>query len=532
MSTPAQDDYAVSQGCYFDDAAADRVRSFFRFLRHSKGEFAGRPFELLAWQWEQVIRPLFGWKRADGTRRYRRAYIEIPKKNGKSTICAGLALYLAIADREPGAQVYIAAADRRQASIVYNECKAMAQTSPALAGRVEVIDSKKKLVGANSSAEWFIEALSAEAGTKEGFDISALIFDELHAQKSRKLWDTLTYGGAARRQPLLIAITTAGYDRQSICYEQHLYARGILEGTHIDPSFFAYIAAASPEDDWTLESTWRKANPSYGVTIREDQFAEDARQAQISPVKQNAFKRYRLNLWTDQHTLAIPMDVWRACGEPFNGTYGPSITDAIAGLDCYAGIDLASTTDINALCLYFPALHAVLPFFWVPAEACQERERLLKTRLDPWIAAGLIQTVPGAVMEYGPIKEKLVELSKTYRIRKVVLDRWNATAFAASLKKEFDVFFHGQGFTAMNEATKATLALVLSKKLRHGGNPVLAWMASNFAVETNAGGDLRPSKKRSGDKIDGIVALIMAVGQAQLAGTGKSVYEKKAIETI
>ena len=262
------DEDAWQRGCRPDPPAAERVRDFFsKFLRHSKGEFAGKPFELLPWQWEDIVKPLFGWKRPDGTRRYRRAYIEVPKKNGKSTLCAGLTLYMLVADNEPGAEVYSAAADRKQASIIFNEVKTMIDASPALTQKLSVLVSQKR-VTFSLKHSWY-EAMSAEAPTKEGVNIHGLVFDELHAQKTRGvLWDTLTYGGASRRQPLLIAITTAGYDRQSICWEQHEYTRGIIEGLHFDPSYFAYIRAAEPTDDWTADSTWRKANPSYGVTLK------------------------------------------------------------------------------------------------------------------------------------------------------------------------------------------------------------------------------------------------------------------------
>jgi phage terminase large subunit-like protein len=526
VSTPAQDRYAISKGCYFDDAAADRVRRFFRLLRHSKGKhFVGKPFELLDWQWEQIVRPLFGWKRADGTRRFRRAYVEVPKKNGKSTLCAGLALYLAIADNEPGAQVYIAAADRRQASIVYNEANAMRRRSPAIANRIVAVPSRKRLDDPQTDS--FIEALSNEAATKEGFDIHGLIFDELHAQKTAALWDALKYGGAARDQPLFISITTAGFDRQSVCYQQHLYAKEILNDISFDEAFFAFIAAADPDDDPWSETTWRKANPSFGTTIKADTFAEDARQAEKSPVTQNSFKRYRLNLWTSQQTLAIPMTTWDAA--PLSD---PIPLDDLDGEECYCGIDLASTMDLNALALYFPHVHALLPWFWVPQEACPERERLLKTRLEPWIDEGLITVVPGSYMEYEPVKETLDALAKRYKIKHVGVDRWNATQFTASLKKTYDVTFYGQGFPSYNAATKHFLGLVGNRKLRHGGHPVLRWNANNLAVEENAGGDLRPAKNKSADKIDGITASIMAVGVSLTPEQKGTVYNKRGIIEI
>ncbi len=344
------DEVAVANGCYFDEAAADRVVQFFRrFLRHSKGQFAGKRFEPLPWQRDSILRPLFGWKRADGTRRFRRAYVEVPKKNGKSTLCAGLALYLAIGDGEPGAEVYSAAADRDQASIVFGEAVHMVEASPALLARLEVVRSSKRIVHSRSRSLY--KALSADVATKEGLNIHGLIFDELHAQPNRKLWDTLKYGGAARRQPLFISITTAGFDRTSICWEQHCYAKSVLEGTVEDDSFFAFIAGADEKDDWKSPETWRKANPSYGDVLSVSSFEDDFKDALGSPVKEAAFKRYRLNIWTDQAVQWLPMDRWDRC-DAF-----PDPAE-LGGAECYGGLDLSTTTDVSAFCLYFPRFRA------------------------------------------------------------------------------------------------------------------------------------------------------------------------------
>jgi phage terminase large subunit-like protein len=385
------------------------VRLFFRrFLRHSKGKgFAGKPFELLPWQWDQVIRPLFGWRRKDGTRRFRKAYIEIPKKNGKSTLCAGLALYLLTKDGEPGAEVYSAAADRDQASIVFNEAANMVDASPALAPRCDVGKAAKRIV--YPSTRSIYRALSADVPTKEGLNIHGLIFDELHAQKTWDLWNTLKYGGIAREQWLRIAITTAGYDKASICWQQHDYAEQVLSGRVEDDEFFAYIAAADPDDDWKSPETWKKANPSYGVTIPADSFAADCKEAQQSPLVENTFKRYRLNIWTEQEVRWLQMDKWDAC----RGTVD---LDSLVGQECFGGLDLSSTTDLSAFVLYFPESRAVLPFFWLPADSLHWRAKQSKVRVEPWTPQH-IELTPGNVIDYDVIRKRINGLSATYDIK-------------------------------------------------------------------------------------------------------------------
>jgi phage terminase large subunit-like protein len=507
------DESAVAEGCYFDLAAAERVRGFFRgFLRHSKGEWAGKSFELLDWQWAGVVAPLFGWRRADGTRRYRRAGIWVPKKNGKSSLCSAIALYLLVADGEAGAEVYSAAADRDQAAIVYREAAAMVKASPELSGRVECLDASKVLRFAAKNAVY--KALSAEAPTKEGLNAHGLIFDELHAQKSRELWDCLAYAGAARRQPLFISISTAGYDRDSIGYEQYRYAKAVLDGTVEDSAFFAFVAEAAEGDDWADPAVWRKANPSFGVTVKADQFESDYKEAKASPAKENAFRRYRLNQWTEQSTRWLALDRWDACSAPVD-------PGALAGRACYAGLDLASTTDLAALVLIFPSAdgsYDVLPYFWAPQEACRRRERQNKARLDAWARAGHVELTPGDVIDYDVIRAKVNALQQVYDVKEVAIDPWNATHLSTQLMGDgFSVVAFRQGFGSMTAPTKELEKLVLAGALRHGGHPVLRWNASNVAVRTDAAGNLKPDKERSGDKIDGICALVMALGRAMLA---------------
>jgi phage terminase large subunit-like protein len=507
IRTPV-DERAVAEGCWFDLAAAERVRTFFRrFLRHSKGQWAGEPFELLDWQWEDVIAPLFGWKRGDGTRRFRRGYIAVPKKNGKSTAFSGLSLYLLCADNEPGAEVYSAAVDRDQASIVYNEAANMVDASPHLASRLKVVRSTKRIVFHRNRSVY--KALSADVPAKEGLNAHAVLIDELHAQKTRELWDTLRYAGASRRQPLHLSITTAGYDRHSICWEQHVYAEKVLEGIIEDTSFFAYISAAAEDDDWTDPEVWKEANPSFGITISAEQFAEDCREAQESPAKENSFRRYRLNQWTEQDVRWLSMAKWDACSAP---------PGDLEGRDCYAGLDLGTTTDLSALVLVFPEeddRYSVLPFFWVPAEGARQRERRDRVPYLQWIREGYIEATEGDVVDFDVIRKRINELAERYDIREIAVDRWNAVQLATQLDGDgFEIVAFGQGYASMNWPTKKLEELVLGGKLAHGGHPVLRWMASNVAIQQDAADNWKPSKKKSSDRIDGIVALIMAVDRA------------------
>ncbi len=517
------DERAVLEGCRFDMRAAQRVQTFFtKFLRHSKGQWAGQPFKLLDWQWREVVAPLFGWKRADGTRRYRRAYIEVPKKNGKSTLFSGLSLYLLAGDGEPGAEVYSAAVDRDQASIVFNEAANMVEVSPQLSSRLNVVRSTKRIVMPRTRS--FYKALSADVPAKEGLNAHAVLIDELHAQKTRQLWDTLRYSGASRRQPLHLSVTTAGFDRHSICWEQHDYAEKVLDGTIEDSSFLPFIAAAGAEDNWTDPEVWGKANPSFGVTIDKEQFAEDCREAQESPAKENSFRRYRLNQWTEQDVRWLSLKKWDACRAPLG---------ELQGCECYAGLDLSSTTDISALVMVFPSgdCYDVLPFFWVPEEGARKRERRDRVPYTAWIRDGYMEATPGEVIDYDRIRKKINELGQQYHIREIAIDRWNATQLATQLEGDgFEVVAFGQGYASMNWPCKKLEELVLGGKIAHGGHPVLRWMAGNVSIEKDAADNWKPSKKKSIERIDGIVALIMALDRASTqAGSYTSVYETRGV---
>lgn len=519
----ASDKQAVADGCEFRIELAEEVREFFdRFLRHSKGQFAGKPFTLLDWQWNDLIAPLFAWIRPDGRRRFQRCYLEVAKKNGKSTILAGLALFLLVADGESGAEVYSAAADREQASIIFNESAFMVKQSP-LAAHLEIIESRKHISFPRTKSIY--KALSSEVFTKEGLNASAILFDELHAQPNRELWDTLRYSTRSRRQPLHISITTAGYDRNSICWEQHDYALKVLDGRIVDPSFLPVIYAAGEADDWRLPATWRKANPSLGVTVQEETLAADCQEAVDSPAKENTFRRYTLNQWTEQAVRWLAMHKWDACAGTMNAA-------DLLGKPCFAGLDMASTTDITALVLVFPlpGAYAVLPWFWIPKDSAHERERRAKVPYLLWAKQGLMEMTEGNVCDYDVIRRRIGEIGKQYNIREIAIDRWNSTQLQTQLAGDgFTVIPFGQGFASMSGPTKEIEKLVLGGKLVHFGNPVLRWMAGNVTVATDAAGNFKPDKEKSTEKIDGIVASIMGLGRALVSPAAKSVYDARGI---
>ncbi|MGB7194897.1 MAG: terminase TerL endonuclease subunit [Collimonas pratensis] len=489
---------------WYDATAADRAVAFFeKCLTHTKGEWAGQPLVLSEWQAEKIIKPLFGWKRADGTRRYRTAYIQIPRKAGKSTLSAGIALYCLLADGEAGAEVYSAAADREQAAIVFEMAQQMADASAALRSRVR---SYKRSIVVQSTASSY-KVLSADAYTKHGLNASCIIFDELHAQPNRELWDVLTTSTGARRQPLTVAITTAGYDRHSICYELYSHACKVRDGILIDDAFLPVVYEAEKEDDWQKPATWYKAHPGLGTSVREEYLAAECLKAQQMPAYENTFRRLMLNQWTEQATRWLAMDAWDKCAQAL-----PDLT----GMTCYAGLDLSTTTDISALVLAFGigSTITLLPFFFVPEDGVKKRSERDRVPYDLWIKQGYIIATPGAVIDYDYIRAKLNALAEQYQIKEVAIDRWNAAQLSTQLSGDgFEMVGFGQGFASMSSPTKELEKRVLACEINHGGNPVLRWMASNVAVEMDAAGNTKPSKAKSTERIDGIVASVMAIGR-------------------
>ena len=506
---------AVLDGCWFDAAAAERPVDFFAgFLRHSKstrGTKAGEPFVLLPWQ-ADITRRLFGWQRADGTRRYRKAYIEVAKKNGKSTWMAGLELYLLIGDDEPAAEVYCAAVDKAQASIVFNECVKMIQLSPDLLERLggSISETRKIVVDPETLSK--LQALSADVASKEGLNISAACIDELHAHKSRAMWSTLLYGGAARRQPLLIAITTAGiYDPTSIGWEQHEYARKVLAGQIEDWAYLAVIFAIEKDDDWQDPKVWPKANPSWGVTIDPETFAHEAREAAESPSAENDFRRYRCNQWVQQATRAIPLELWDAnAGHP-----GPMTAAYGQGRVCDAALDLSSVSDLSAFVAAFacdddPEAIDLFCRFWVPEAQLTNRKNPNAGLYQQWVEQGFLTTTNGNVIDYELIIAEVLAHASQFALRDLNIDRLfqGQHVYTKLAEEGVQVFPWGQGFLGFGPPMKEFNRRLLQKKLHHGTHPILRWMADNVVTVKDAAGNEKIDKQKSPQKVDGMVCLV------------------------
>ncbi len=516
------------QEFYFDERAAQgAVRFFERVLRHTKGEWAGRPFALQAWQRDEVVRPLFGWKRKrDGRRRYKYAYLSWPRKNGKSAIASGLALLLLLADGEGGAEVYSAASDREQARIVFDQAKAFVQESPLLQ-RTGAKPYKNEILAPAHSR---YKVLSADAFTKHGLNPHGVVFDELHAQPSRELFDVLRTGMGARRQPLFVMITTAGYDMQSICYEQYEYAKQVQSGVVDDPEYFVHITEAGREEDWTDPAVWRKANPNLGVTVSEEFLAGESKRALASPAYQNTFRQLYLNQWVSQESRWLDLAAWGACAAPL-----PDLT----GRECYLGLDLASVSDVACWTAVFPPQTEgeplwVLPRFYVPADNLRERGQQNRAPYELWREQGHLIATQGNVIDYATIERDILQFADAHPVHEVGIDPWNAQQMAQNLMAAgLEVFGVRQTFAGLSAATKELERLVLAQAVGHGGHPVLRWMVDNVTVVRDAADNLKPDKRRSRNKIDGVVATVMALDRAmRREGQGPSVYESRGVIAI
>lgn len=512
---------------HYDKAKADRAVTFINNLSHTKGKWAGKRFDLLPWQ-EQIVRDLFGIVKEDGNRQFLTAYIEIPKKNGKSELAAAIAFYLLYADNEASAEVYGAACDRNQASIVFDVAKQMVQMSRPLEKRSKIMGATKRIV--NYSNAGFYQVLSAETGTKHGLNVSGLVFDEIHAQPNRHLYDVLTKGsGDAREQPLFFIITTAGTDRNSICYELHTKALDILNGRKKDTSFYPVVYGLSDEDDWNDEANWLKANPSLGHTIGIDRVREAYQQALDNPAEENVFKQLRLNMWTSSSVAWIPEHVYAKGNDPIQ-------YESLKGRSCYAGLDLSSTSDITAFVLVFPPRfeeenYIVLPFFWLPEDTLELRCRRDHVLYDVWESQGYIKTTEGNVVHYGFIEKFIEDLSEIYHIKEIAYDRWNATQMVQNLEgMGLTMVPFGQGYKDMSPPSKELYKLMMEGKIQHGGHPVLKWMGQNVVMRQDPAGNIKPDKEKSVEKIDGIVALIMGLDRCIRHQTDEgSVYDERGI---
>jgi len=514
----------------FDDGVADRVVKFFKLLKHSKGEWAGRPFHLEPWQ-QFILCNILAWKDPEtGYRKYRTAYIEAGRKSGKTTLMAGLGLYLLLADDEPGAEIYSAATHRAQARLTHAEATRMAKSSPAIKREVRLMRDNILIPGTASR----YEPLGADADTLDGLNVHAALVDELHAHKNREVWDVLETGTGSRRQPLMFSITTAGFDRETVCYKHNNYTRQVLDATIVDSSWFGIIYTIDKDDDWADESVWIKANPNIGVSKKLKDLQLKAEKAKNMPSALNAFLRKEMSAWTQSETKWLPREHWDACGEAVD-------EKGLQGRTCYGGLDLASNTDIAAFVLVFPPQvkgdkYSVLCRFWVPEEAMVTRSRRDRVPYDVWVRQGFIEATPGNVIDYEWILSQIDEDARKYDIKEIAFDRWGAAQIQTKLTElggdEWMVQF-GQGYRSMSPPTKECERLVLEHKLSHGGNPVLTWMADNMVVNQDPAGNIKPDRRSSREKIDGMVAMIMALDRSlRHEPRKKSIYEDRGLQVV
>jgi phage terminase large subunit-like protein len=518
------DPFADPGGAHYNHESAELVVGFFaECLRHQKGELAGKPFELEPWQ-ADLLRTLWGWRRKDGTRRFREAWIEVPRKNGKSTLAAGIALALLFLDRELGAEIFSAAADREQARIVYEIASGMVSAEDELLRRTTVLRSAIVYEREGSS----YKPISSDAFTKHGLNAHGAVCDEVHAWPTAELFEVLQTSMGARRQPLLVSITTAGHDRETLAWRKHLYAEKVRDRVISDPAFLPCIFAAGEKDDWTSEETWARANPGLGTSLSLEYLRRECARAKEEPTYENAFRRLHLNQWTEQAVRWIQMHKWDAAPRL-------AALEELRGRPCWVGLDLASTLDLTAACQVwaFPdGTYACRPHFWVPGENAEQRERRDKVPYLTWAKQGFVTLTEGNVCDYERLHDDLLQLHREWNVEGIAIDPWNSRQLSTQLGAQgVNVVEFRQGFASFADPCRHLERLVMAGMLAHGGNPVLRWCASNVAVEIDAAGNMKPSKRRSTERIDGMVALLMGLGMAAKSESG-SVYDGRGFLTL
>lgn len=530
---------------WYDESAADKAANFFpKYLVFSEGEWAGRPFILEPWEEHDIVRPFFGWKRADGTRRYRRCFVWIARKNGKTEIAAGIAILALLGDAEPGGQVFSIASEKDQATIVFTKATNMVARAPQLARRLDCLKASIYCPELNAS----FRPLSGKPAGKHGLNMSGLVGDEIHEWRDGDLYTFVHDSSAARRQPLEFLISTAG---KKGTYGEEVYreCQAIISGEIEDPETMVRIYAPAEDDDWTKEETWKKANPNWGKSVKIEPFLADFNRARQLPRLENDFKRYRLNIWTDQSVRWLPIDTvddngraygWDHCKGP---TGWKDLEPKLRSKICFGGLDLSSTNDLSGLVWWFPVQPGLdrpvcLVRAFKPADLIQAHSKRDRVPYDLWVREGALFTTPGNVVDYAFIQEQIYKDAQNFKIaylgdrnRKegqggLAIDRWNATETAVKLQQEgLPVVLFGQGFASMSAPSKELERLVMSNAFDHGGHPLLRKHAQVVAVETDAADNIKPSKDKSAIRIDLIVALVMAIGIASKGEPVKPAYQ-------
>jgi len=518
---------------YFDEQAANRIINFYKLVNHVKGEWAGKPIELEPWQ-KFIVGSLFGWKKSlDQTRKYREGFIEVARKNGKTTLMAPIGVYGLKFDSEPGAEIYSAATTRDQAKEIFSPAKRMVQDSFYIKD-IEVF--KNNLSHIESFSKF--EPLSSDYDTLEGKNIHFGLVDELHAHPDSGVWDVLADGTGSRRQPLMLAITTAGFDRESFCHTYRDYCIDILDPNkpdYYEDSQFAYIAELDSEDDWQDESNWIKSNPNLGVSVYKENLKRRIDKAKRIPFQRNRIICKRLNIWTNAESRWMDMGVWDESAG-FDLEEFEEIKESLKGQPCYAGLDLSNKIDVTAYVKLFKKddLFIVIPEFFIPEDTIMKRSREDGVPYNIWAEQGFINTTAGNVVHYGAIENMILSDYEVYNIKEVAHDRWGATMLAQNLDDAgITMVPLGQGYKSMSDPMKEVEKLILEKKLAHFGHPVLRWMVDNTVAKTDPAENIKPDKAKSKERIDGIVALIMALDRIMRnEGKGKSIYEERGIKVL
>jgi len=513
------------------DKAIRAINFIQRLCSHTKGRWAGVPFHLLEWQL-LLIWQLFGRCKPDGNRQYRTAYCEIPKKNGKSELAAAVALILLVADDEQGAEVYSAAADIGQAGLVYAVAAQMVRNNATLKKRLRVLDSRKRIIDYKTNS--FYQVLSAEVATKHGLNPSGIIFDELHAQPNRHLWDVLTEGtDYARSQQVVFCITTAGvYDQNSICWEVRERARQVSEGTIEDDSLLPVLYIADRDKDAHDDpEVWARVNPSINHIFTLDKIKEDWEKVSQQPSRLNNFLRFRLNMWVNQLTRWIDMYMWDS---------GKASVDkgSLLKRPCFGALDMSNKLDLSAFAIVFPPETSKEPYqvivkTYCPADTIIKRSHDDKVPYVMWRDAGYLVATPGEAIDYDFIRADILKAAEIYDIQEIAYDPWNATQIALQLGETdgLPMVEHRQGYGSMSEPCKEFEKLVVEKRIQHGNNPVLRWCVDNLVITTDAAGNIKPAKDKARERIDAAVAVIMAVGRA-ISFSDYFVYNERGLRSL
>lgn len=520
-------------GPHFCAPRAQRaVRVFHEVLVHTKGVWSGRPFLLQGWQRHEIVEPLFGeveWSDEFGVwvRRYRLSWIELPRKNGKSELLAGLALVLLVADDEPGAEIYSCAGDRAQARKVYDVAERMVRLSPLLSERLRVYKQGTRIVDERLGS--FYEAIASDAAGNLGHNVHGVLFDEVLTQPDAGLWNAMRTAMGARAQPLMVAATTAGNDPHAFVAQEHAYSERVAEDPAIDRRRLVVIRTAPTDLDWREESTWKLANPALGEFLSLEALRDEAREAELSPLKLNVFRQFRLNQWVHNVSRWLRLDRWDLSA----GTVDEA---ELRGRPVYGGLDLANTQDLAALCWVSPPEHQDGPYravwrFWAPSERLADLDSRTADQASVWVERGWLQLSPGEIIDHRKILRQIDEDAQAFDVRELAFDRWGMTQMMTDLAESgLTVFPFGQGYVSMSGPAKELERLVLQRLLWHGGNPVARWCATNVVIRADPAGNIKPDRERSTDKIDGIVAAVMALARATVHGNvRRSAYEEDGL---